>query len=91
MSRERGTVKWFNDQKGIGVITPSAGGGDLSVHQIAIEVDQHHLPCPPAAIVIELTYTQTDGFQILEEGQNVSFVAEKGQKGLQAVQVRVEG
>ena len=68
-NRQTGTVKWFNDEKGFGFITPQGGGDDLFVHFKAIE---------------------SDGFKSLKEGQTVSFVAEKGQKGMQAAQVRGE-
>ncbi|MFF3488219.1 cold-shock protein [Streptomyces sp. NPDC002701] len=67
--RQTGTVKWFNDEKGFGFITPTGGGDDLFVHFKAIE---------------------SDGFKSLKEGQMVSFVAERGQKGMQAAQVRPE-
>ena len=67
-NRQTGTVKWFNDEKGFGFITPQGGGDDLFVHFKAI---------------------QSDGFKTLKEGQQVSFVATRGQKGMQAEEVQV--
>ncbi|MFC2974412.1 cold-shock protein [Azotobacter bryophylli] len=66
-NRQNGTVKWFNDEKGYGFITPESGA-DLFVHYRSI---------------------QSGGFKSLKEGQKVSFVAVKGQKGMQADEVQV--
>ena len=66
-TRQTGTVKWFNDEKGFGFITPESGP-DLFVHYRSIA---------------------SAGFKSLSEGQRVSFVAVKGQKGMQADQVQV--
>ncbi|MAX89771.1 MAG: cold-shock protein [Pseudomonas sp.] len=67
-TRQTGTVKWFNDEKGFGFITPTNGSEDLFVHYRSIE---------------------SAGFKSLSEGQAVSFLATKGQKGMQADQVQV--
>jgi len=67
--REHGTVKWYDDEKGMGFITPQSGGEELFVHFKMIE---------------------TDGFKTLTEGQHVTYVAQKGLKGMQAAEVRPE-
>ena len=66
-NRQSGVVKWFNDEKGYGFITPQSGD-DLFVHFKAI---------------------QADGFKTLKDGQAVTFVATRGQKGMQAEEVQI--
>jgi CspA family cold shock protein len=39
MARVSGTVKWFNDAKGFGSITPENGEKDCFVHHTAIEAE----------------------------------------------------
>lgn len=62
-----GTVKWFNEAKGFGFISPSDGGEDLFAHFKEI---------------------QGSGFKTLKEGAKVEYVATRGQKGMQATQIR---
>ena len=59
-----GTVKFFNEFKGFGFITPDDGSKDVFVHKNEL-IDK------------------------ITEGDKVSYNVEEGQKGLNAVNVKV--
>ena len=61
---QQGTVKFFNDTKGFGFITPSTGGQDVFVHTSGL-VDT------------------------IRENDVVTFDLQNGNKGVNAVNVRV--
>ncbi|HME54023.1 MAG TPA: cold-shock protein [Candidatus Lokiarchaeia archaeon] len=66
-----GTVKWFNNGKGYGFITPKDGSNDVFVHH--------------SGIVVE------DGaFATLDEGDEVEYEPQQGQKGMEAKNVVVK-
>jgi len=59
-----GTVKFFNNAKGFGFITPDDGSKDVFVHKNSLADE-------------------------IREGDKVSFDVEEGEKGLNAVNVKV--
>ena len=65
ITMSNGTVKFFNEGKGYGFITPDDGGKDVFVHVNGLNGSH------------------------LNEGDNVSYDVEEGQKGLNAVNVEV--
>ena len=60
----KGTVKWFNEAKGFGFITPDDGGKDVFVHQTSLSDE-------------------------IAENDKVSYDVEEGEKGPNAVNVKV--
>ena len=65
-----GTVKWFNDAKGFGFITPADGGKDVFVHFSALSGDGFKSLAEGAQVEFEVV----DG-QKGPQAQNVSVVA----------------
>jgi cold shock protein len=50
-----GLVKWFNDAKGFGFITPDAGGADVFIHFSAIAMEGYKTLKQGARVSFELT------------------------------------
>lgn len=61
---QEGKVKFFNNTKGFGFITPNDGSQDLFVHSTGLKEN-------------------------IRENDNVVYDVERGQKGLNAINVRV--
>ncbi|MVZ67421.1 cold-shock protein [Sphingobacterium sp. DK4209] len=61
---QEGKVKFFNNTKGFGFITPNDGGDDLFVHSTGLRDD-------------------------IRENDHVTYNVERGQKGLNATNVRI--
>ncbi|MGJ1205676.1 cold-shock protein [Sphingobacterium endophyticum] len=61
---QEGKVKFFNNTKGFGFITPNDGGQDLFVHSTGLRDN-------------------------IRENDNVTYDVERGQKGLNATNVRI--
>jgi cold shock protein len=53
----KGTVKWFNDSKGFGFITPSDGGKDVFVHHTAIKATGFRTLAEGQQVTFELKQT----------------------------------
>ena len=66
---ETGTVKWFNDTKGFGFITPENGGDDLFAHFSEIQSDGFKSLTENQKVSFEVTTgpkgDQASGIQVL--------------------------
>ncbi len=56
--RTRGSVKWFNDQKGFGFITPEDGSKDCFVHHTSIQAEGFKTLAEGAAVEFDVVEGQ---------------------------------
>ncbi len=69
----KGTVKWFDEEKGYGFIKPEDNGKDIFVHRSGIETRN-------------TIYGQEK--TVVREGDSVEFETKPGDKGPVAINVR---
>jgi CspA family cold shock protein len=50
----RGTVKWFNDTKGFGFVTPADGSADVFVHHTSIQSEGYRSLAEGAEVEFEV-------------------------------------
>ena len=81
MSKIKGNVKWFNESKGFGFITPEDGSKDVFVHFSVFifskTISTEFFPY----------FSPGNGFKTLAEGQRVEFEITNGAKGPSAANV----
>ena len=67
MSKQTGTVKWFNPTKGYGFLKPTDGGGDIFVHMT--DVKKSGLPTlqEGQAVAFVVTPDQRSGKTVAKE------------------------
>lgn len=54
----KGIVKWFNNQKGFGFITPESGSADVFVHHTSIKMDGYKTLAEKQEVDFELEQTE---------------------------------
>jgi CspA family cold shock protein len=72
-SMATGTVKWFNDAKGFGFITPSDGSKDVFVHFSALSGEGFKTLAEGANVEFEVVQGEKG-----PQAQNVSVIANVG-------------
>lgn len=77
LQRETGRVKWFNEKKGFGFIVTLAKDESGGVEEKIIDIFVHYKDIKG----------KEGTFKTLHEGDDVSFVMEKGPKGFKAQDV----
>ena len=81
----KGKVKWFNESKGFGFITPDDGSKDVRMLMVGSSTDE--LRAQNHQVFVHYSKIQGNGFKTLAEGQDVEFDIADGPKGPSAANV----